>query len=420
MLVPLTALVAAGLAAGLPGHSNPRPSFQAPNTVVIPGERLLAAKQSLQSPHSPLHGALGHLTAQADSWLGQGPWTVTSKTSAPPNGTVHDYASQAPYWWPNPDTADGCPYIQKDGVRNPDVDKYQDRIAVGKMFNSSYVLALAWYYTGRDEYALHAADILNTWFLDPDTGMNPNLDHAQIIPCANDGRSIGIIDFSQEYTNVLDAAAILASGGPRGASAPGWTPARNAAFRAWNARFLDWLANSPFGVQEAAAANNHGTFANMQIAALALFTGDTRLAARYAALGTQFIDSQVAPDGSLPQEIARTRSFHYSNFDLGALLRWALVAQKVGVDLFGHVGPEGQTLLQAARFVIPAAVGGQGAWDFPELEFTQYAATDNVRAAAAAGLQEARAVLGELAAPPGGDIFDLRPAPQQLDSIVTL
>ncbi|KAJ6439484.1 exported protein [Purpureocillium lavendulum] len=362
-LLPLTA---AASAIGRGSH--------APDTVVIDGWRLAEAKERLSSRHhhadAELKAALGHLTAQADTWLSQGPWTVTTKTTAPPGGSVHDYASQAPYWWPNPNTTDGCPYIQRDGVRNPEVDRYQDRLAVGRMFNSSYVLSLAWYYTGKEAYARHAGDILRTWFLDPATAMNPNLDHAQIIPCANTGRAIGIIDFSQEYTNVLDAVAVLESG--RGA--PGWSKADAKAFRAWNKQFLTWLTTSPFGKDEASQSNNHGTFANMQISAVALF---------------------ITGNGSQPQELARTRSWHYSNFNLGAHLRWELVARK--------------SVLKAAGFVVPAAVDGAAAWPYEDLEFVRYAATDNGRGGSA-----------KLQAPPGGDIFALRPAPQQLDSIVTL
>ncbi|UNI24745.1 hypothetical protein JDV02_010470 [Purpureocillium takamizusanense] len=408
-------------------------SSRVPNTVVIDGERLASAKDRLWSsrhhPDPELRAALGRLTAQADVWLKQGPWTVTTKTTAPPNGTIHDYASQAPYWWPNPDTPDGCPYVQRDGVRNPEADQYQDRLAVGRMFNSTYVLSLAWYYTGREAYARHAADILRTWFLDPATAMNPNLDHAQIIPCANTGRAIGIIDFSQEYTNVLDAVAVLESGssggsGHGGDAAPGWSRADSAAFLAWNRRFLTWLTESPFGKEEASQSNNHGTFANMQISALALFVGDRSLARATSALARGLIDSQITANGSQPQELARTRSWHYSNFNLGAHLRWALVARKVGVDLFGYAGPQGQSVLRAAAFEVPAAVAGASptTWPYDDIEFVRYAATDNVRAAADAGLCAARRAVkrGELQAPPGGDISVLRPAPQQLDSIVTL
>ncbi|KAL7936530.1 alginate lyase domain-containing protein [Trichoderma chlorosporum] len=408
-------LSAAGLTNALPGLGDiwPWPS-SIPNTIVIDGYRLVEAKLRLTLGDGTLKNELKHLTAQADSWLDQGPWTVTAKSKAPPNGTLHDYTSQAPYFWPSPDSPDGCPYIEKDGVRNPEVDQYQDRVSVGMMFNSTYVLSLAWYYTGNPKYSKHAADILRTWFLDAETAMNPNLDHAQIVPCANTGRSIGIIDFSQEYTNVIDAVAILNTG------APGWSKADGKAFVSWNKSFLTWLADSPFGVQEAAAQNNHGTFANMQIAALALFTGNVSLAVQRAQLAKSFIDSQITANGSQPQELARTRSFHYSNFDLTAHLRFALIARKVGVDLFKYAGPQGQTLFKAVEFVIPAAAGGAGEWTYPELGFTQYAATDNVRAAAQEGDAAASKVLGELVAPPGGDIFGLRPAPEQLDSIATV
>ncbi|KAL3959722.1 hypothetical protein ACCO45_004839 [Purpureocillium lilacinum] len=341
---------------------------QAAAVLAAPGRRAARGAR-------PPHGAGRHVAVA-------GPWTVTTKKTAPPNGTVHDYASQAPYWWPNPNTADGCPYVQRDGVRNPEVDQYQDRLAVGRMFNSTYVLSLAWFYTGRDAYARHAADILRTWFLDPATAMNPNLDHAQIIPCANTGRAIGIIDFSQEYTNVLDAVARA---------------------RAWNKRFLTWLTDSPFGKDEASQSNNHGTFANMQISALALFVGDKALARTTSLLARGFVDAQITSNGSQPQELARTRSWHYSNFNLGAHLRWALVARKVGVDVFGYKGPQGQSVLKAAGFEVPAAVGGAAAWPYDDIEFARFAATDNVRAAADAGLCAAReAVKGKkLQAPPG-------------------
>ncbi|KAK3185536.1 hypothetical protein K4F52_005634 [Lecanicillium sp. MT-2017a] len=244
--------------------------------------------------------------------------------------------------------------------------------------------------------------------------MNPNLNHAQIIPCANTGRSIGIIDFSQEYTNVIDAAAILSSGDS------GWTDSDHAAFLAWNTKFLAWLTDSAFGKKESQHPNNHGTFANMQIAALALVTGNVTLARDTSRLAAKFIDSQVGADGYLPQEVARTRSWHYTNFNLGAFLRWAAIAKKVGIDVYSHKGPQGQSLFRAVEVTIPAATGGASKWPYTDLEFARYAATDNIHASAIAGLCKAKHALGKLQAPPGGDIFPLRPAAQQLDSIVKL
>lgn len=405
----LSLLVSLSSSLSLPdGHG--RPDI-IPKTVVIDGTRLVENKLRLRAGDASLTAALGHLTAEADRWLSQGPWTVTAKTQAPPNGTIHDYASQAPYWWPS-NTTDGCPYVNRDGERNPEVEKYPDHSGRDSMFRSSYILSLAWYYTGQAKYAQHASLILQTWFIDPATAMTPNLRHAQIIPCRNDGRSIGIIDFSMEYSNVLDAAVILAS-----TNAPGWTRANQRAFMNWNRQFLDWLVNSPFGKEEASQENNHGTFANMQIAALALFTGNTSLSRKTSQGAKSLIDLQIRPNGSQPMELARTRSWHYSNFNLGAHLRFALVAKKVGVDLFGYKGPDGQSLFGATNFLLKAAVEGKSAWEFEELEFKPYAATDNVHAAADAGDSRAKAAVPRLPPPPTGDIYLLRPAAEQLDNI---
>ncbi|MER6432284.1 alginate lyase family protein [Streptomyces sp900105245] len=386
----------------------------APRTAVLDGARLQRTRAGLD--HDPrLRRTLKNLTTRADAWLDQGPWTVVDKPRPAPGGDVHDYLSQAPYWWPTttPTAGNpwGCPYVQRDGQRNPEVDTGTDRQDAEKVFDATYDLALAWYYTGGRAYALKAGDILRTWFLDPATRMNPNLDHAQFIPCKYDGRAIGVIDFSQSYTSVLDAQAILATG------APGWTAADRAAMGEWNSGFLDWLENSEFGRQEGAAANNHGTFYDLQLAALAYATGDTALARRTVlAARTARIDPQIAGDGSQPQELARTRSWHYSTFDLVAYTRLAAIGRHVGVDLWRYRGPDGQSLVKAVDYLLPAATGA-ARWPHPELDFLRYAAADVVHAAADAGDRAAKAAVPRLEAPPGGDLWALRPAAEQLDSI---
>ncbi|WP_446040008.1 alginate lyase family protein [Streptomyces sp. SID1121] len=386
-----------------------------PATPVIDGKRLQQARIALDKGDPVLKKALKSLTAQADSWLGQGPWTVVDKPRPAPSGDPHDYLSQAPYWWASqPKTTEnpwGCPYVQRDGERNPEVDTGTDRPDLGKVFNSTTTLSLAWYYTGRKKYAEQAAKVLRTWFVDPVTRMNPNLNHGQFIPCKYDGRAIGIIDFSQQFSSVLDALAILDTG------APGWTKRDRDGMRAWNKDFLGWLVNSPFGKEESAAKNNHGTFMDLQVASLALATGDKALA-RTTVLDSRArrIDPQIAADGSQPQELARTRSWHYSTFDLVAYTRLAAIGKQVGVDLWAHQGPQGQSLFKAVDYLLPAATGA-AAWPHPELEFYRYAASDVVHAAADAGDSKARAAVPLLQAPPGGDVWALRPAAEQLDSI---
>ncbi|MFF1765462.1 alginate lyase family protein [Streptomyces sp. NPDC058249] len=406
-VVALAAVVVPSAAA----HAAPK----VPRTAVLDGVRMQQTKLRLDRGDPQLARAVANVTARADNWLDQGPWTVVDKPKPAPGGDVHDYLSQAPYWWPSqPRTADnpwGCPYVQRDGQRNPEVDTGTDRQDVEKVFDSTYDLSLAWYYTGKKQYAQKAASVLRAWFLAPDTRMNPNLDHGQFIPCKYDGRAIGIIDFSQSYTSVLDAIAILDTG------APGWSKSDRTAMRAWNTDFRDWLVNSDFGKEEGAAKNNHGTFYDMQLAALAYATGDQDLARRTVLNARSLrIDPQIAADGSQPQELARTRSWHYSTFDLVAYTRLAAIGRHVGVNLWSYQGPDRQSLFKAVDYLLPAATGAEP-WNHPELEFHRFAASDVVHAAADAGDKAAQAAVPKLETPPGGDLWVLRPAAEQLDSI---
>ena len=58
------------------------------------------------------------LRAEADKRMREGPWTVTSDRPKGLDLDPHDYYSEAPYWWPNPENPDG-PYIRRDGQVNP-------------------------------------------------------------------------------------------------------------------------------------------------------------------------------------------------------------------------------------------------------------------------------------------------------------
>lgn len=389
--------------------------FRVPQTVVLDGYRMAVTRELVRFGVPGFQAPLADLRRQADAALTAGPWSVMDKPEPPPSNDKHDYLSQAPYWWPTqPATAAnpwGCPYVQKDGVRNPAIDDITDHAERGAMFNAVYNLTLAWYYTGDAAYAQRAALDLRTWFVTPATRMNPSLDYTQFIPCAVSGRGIGIIDFSQQFTDILDAVALLNTG------APGWSASDEAGMTAWNRQFLTWLRTSENASDEAAQTNNHGSFFDMQEAALALATGQPALAKSIVTTAeTKRLDDQLAADGGLPRELSRTRSFHYTTFDLVALTRLAMIGRHVGVDLWHYTTPTGGTLFKAVDFVVPAATG-QAAWTYPELQFQAFAATDDIHAAADAGDRTARAAVAKLQTPPGGDMWPLRPAPEQLDPI---
>jgi hypothetical protein len=49
------------------------------------------------------------LKADAEKALTVGPFSVVDKSVTPSSGDKHDYLSQAPYFWPNPKSANGLP-----------------------------------------------------------------------------------------------------------------------------------------------------------------------------------------------------------------------------------------------------------------------------------------------------------------------
>ncbi|MBO0912952.1 hypothetical protein [Streptomyces laculatispora] len=79
------------------------------------------------------------------------------------------------------------------------------------------------------------------------------------------------------------------------------------------------------------------------------------------------------------------------------------------MDRWAYEGPQGQSLFKEIGYLLPAATR-ESPWPHPELEFHRYAASGIVHAAAEAGDAGARAAVGRLQAPPGGDLWTPRPA----------
>lgn len=289
----------------------------------------------------------------ANKALNAGPWSVMDKPLTAPSGDKHDYFSVPPYWWPNPNTPNGLPYVRRDGVVNPDRDKY-DNVGLNDMSDAVKTLALAWAVSDDPKYAERAALVLRTWFLDPATRMNPNLNFAQGVPGISSGRPEGIID-TANWPHLLDAVALLDS-------APAFDDALMNELRAWFSAYLDWLLESPIGIGEARARNNHGTCYDLQVARFAAFTGRDALARDVLAqVGPKRIEVQIESDGSQPLELSRTKSFGYSLKNLEALMDLAALARQYGVDLWAYKGAKAQGIRTAFQFVLDHSLGGQ-AW----------------------------------------------------------
>lgn len=286
------------------------------------------------------------LRAEADSLLDLKPASVLDSPGVAASGDRHDYYSAGPYWWPDPTKPDGRPYLQRDGVVNPESRTSGDMLAFRRTCESVRTLALASYFTGDARYAQKAAQLTRVWFLDRATRMNPNFQHAQGIPGRSPGRGTGLIE-ARHLMLLNDGLALLAG-------SPGWPAADAAAFRAWLEEFYRWLSTSTHATEEAAAENNHGSWFAAQRAHLALVLGRTEDAQQIiTAVRDARLPRQIEPDGSQPHELRRTRSLNYVLFNLEALTLIARLGDHVGVDLWTFSTPDGRSLRAALRVAAP-------------------------------------------------------------------
>ncbi len=322
-------------------------------------EQLLSVKRNLKQGDPTCEPAYQKLIRDADKALKSGPFSVLDKPMTAPSGDKQDYYSVGPYWWPNPDTADGLPYVRRDGEVNPERDRY-DASARSHMENSVIALVLAWFFSDDERYAAHAVQLLRTWFLDPATRMKPHLEYGQGIPGICDGRGIGIIE-THIFPMLLDAVALLQP-------FSGWTDEDQIGLQDWFRAYLDWLLTSKHGRDEAQEHNNHGTWYDVQVAAFALFVGEREIAHRTLAENTSNrIISQIEPDGSQPHELARTRSLSYSVMNLTAFMDAADLGVHAGIDLWHYVA-DGRGIRQAVDYLVKSALGD--AWAHQQITDT--------------------------------------------------
>lgn len=335
--------------------SAPAAADQPPRVFLHDAEQLMQMRQAIQQD-DPAHRAVAEeLRRLADSALRQEPVSVTDKQETPPSGDKRDYMSQGRYWWPNPDTDDGLPYIRRDGESNPEIDDL-DRPRLATLTRTVQRLALGYYLLDEPAYAEHAAMLLRTWFLDDDLGMNPHLEFGQRIPGRTEGRGIGIID-TRGLTTLVDALGLLEP-------ADAWTADDHAGVQQWFADYLDWLLHSSHGEDERNTRNNHGTYYDVQVASFALFIDQPEIAREaIEQRGRQRLDDQIDADGRQPRELARAGGWSYALYNLQGWFDLATLADHVGIDLW-HARTDQIAGLRQALDYLANYAGGQGEWTY--------------------------------------------------------
>jgi hypothetical protein len=339
-----------------------------PRVFLLDAKQLQVTRQRIHSGDKSLAQAWAKLEGEAQKALSAGPFSVVNKEATPPSGDKHDYMSQAPYFWPDPKSPTGLPYIRRDGERNPEINKYTDHRNLDQMVEAVQTLALAYYFKGDEIYARRAVQLLRVWFLDERTRMNPNLQYAQAIPGVNTGRGIGLIE-TRGLTQVVDAIGLLSD-------SKALTESDRRGLQEWFTKFLNWMLESKNGRDEQAAKNNHGTYYDLQTASFALFLGKKDLARSILEAARQKrIAMQIEPDGRQPLELVRTKAWSYSVGNLDGLMLLARLGENVGVDLWNFQTPDGRSIRRALEYLTPFALDNRkwpdqqiGEWQ-PEILF---------------------------------------------------
>jgi Alginate lyase len=321
-----------------------------PRVFSIDPQALVDVRDRLTHKDPALEPALQALIADANDDLNMKPVSVMDKPKAGPSGDKHDYVSFADYYWPNPNTPNGLPYIRRDGYFDHAVIDQGDQPRIEKVVPAAYTLALAYWFTGNAQYSEHAGDLLRVWFLDPATRMNPNMNAAQLVRGETAVRGEGLIEFRWMF-QLVDALGLLNG-------APGWSDQDAQQMRAWLAAYDAWLDKSPNAKAERGSTNNHGTWIDVQESALLLYLGKIDQAhAIFIHDQAKRIPVQIKPDGEQPLEQVRNEGIFYCLFNLTAQTDLANLARSADVDLWHFKTSDGRGIQQALDFILPYAFG---------------------------------------------------------------
>lgn len=276
----------------------------------------------------------------------------------------NDYVSLATYYWPDETKKDGLPYVSIDGKSNPEGEEY-DKPKLRKLAFMTYYQAILYFLTDKKEYHDLIVENLTYFFLDKEYGMNPNMNHGQLIKGLNLGRGIGIIDYSANFTYALGMLKILKDLGKLDISFV-------EKLDSWLKEFLKWLTYSDIALAEKYSNNNHGTFYDLVLIAINDFLDNKdEIKPLVYQMIEQRIISQIDEFGKMPLEVARTKSISYSLMGYKGITDFAHIAKKYGYDLWNinswYYKKIKQSLTKGLEFLTYYLVENKEKWPYEQI-----------------------------------------------------
>ena len=336
-----------------------KPDLSKSDMVKLDFTILAESKAKIKVKDAALRPAYEKLIKNADNALKYKLVSVMDKKDLPPSGDKHDYMSIGPYWWPDPSKLNGQPYIRKDGEVNPEVKNFPDKENMPKLCENVYVLSLAYYFSGKEEYAKLAGKLIKTWFLDSATAMNPNLKFGQAIKGITDGRAEGLIEV-RHFIFLIDGVELLKN-------SENFNEGKQKELKKWMSAFLTWMETSKIGIDERDAKNNHGVWFDATTLALANFTGDAALADKIVKRAADRLDAQMDDKGYFPLELERTTSLHYTAFILDAFTIIAQLAEKTKTNFWSLQTKSTKSLEKGYETILPFLADTKK-WNYPQIK----------------------------------------------------
>lgn len=265
------------------------------------------------------------IVEKADDIIGKPPVAVTDKTSCI-SGDKHNYESLSIYWWPDPKNPGG-PYVARDGEFNPEYRKY-DYPRLLQLKDNLVTCSKAFFLTGDSRYYDYFCRQLDTWFINPETRMVPNLEFSQFVPGHNNGRGNpqGMSDaynFNDMLESIRLVNAVASIGKPR-----------MKAMKAWFKDLAHWMQTSDYGKKTQSFKNGQLLTFDTTLYNIFIFTGQkSQRKAIFKDFPQKRVNTQIAADGKMPEALRRTRAFFYSVHNLQRF-----------VDFMALAGAEGRKL----------------------------------------------------------------------------
>ncbi len=302
-------------------------SAQSPNVVLTDPRTLTQTKKKLVLRSANLSSALGALKKQAEEqvqFASRSYYSVTRKQRVPKGVRLTEFFTS----------------------NSPRYNK-SDRTQLHGFIRALETLAYAWYFLEDPRYARAAVTLSYRFLLHNRTGMEPHLNRASY---QTSGRVVpyGVVE-TAELPRVVDALELISN-------SRYYTPSFRSAVKGWFLDLLVWLITSRQGREAEYLKNNIAVQYDVQVATYALFTDRAHIAKRVVeAAKHRRVATQIASNGSMPEELSRTRSWDYSTENAKYFARLAMIGTRVGVNLWRYRARSGGGVRRALNFLVPFA-----------------------------------------------------------------